>query len=74
MDQWITAALAGLEAIGAWRYLVAFVGMFCETSLLIGLVVLGYIVGFPFMWIALQEAKSTSRRIWAAVGRRPGHL
>lgn len=41
MDSWLTAALAGLEAIGAWRYLVAFLGMFCETSLLIGLVVPG---------------------------------
>ena len=41
MDTWLTAALASLEAIGAWRYLVAFVGMFCETSLLIGLVVPG---------------------------------
>lgn len=41
MDAWLTAALAGLEAIGAWRYLVAFVGMFCETSLFVGLVVPG---------------------------------
>ncbi|HEY8319111.1 MAG TPA: DedA family protein [Amnibacterium sp.] len=41
VDQWLTAALASLEAIGAWRYLVAFVGMFCETSLLIGLIVPG---------------------------------
>ncbi|MGN6742333.1 MAG: DedA family protein [Amnibacterium sp.] len=41
MDSWLTAALAGLEAIGAWRYLVAFVGMFCETSLFIGLIVPG---------------------------------
>ncbi len=41
-----------------------------RIEVLIGLVLLGYIVGFPFMWMALQEAKSTSRRIWAAVGRR----
>jgi membrane-associated protein len=41
VDAWLTAALAGLEAIGAWRYLVAFVGMFCETSLFVGLVVPG---------------------------------
>ena len=41
MDAWLTAMLASLEAIGAWRYLVAFVGMFCETSLFIGLVVPG---------------------------------
>jgi len=41
VDSWLTAALAGLEAIGAWRYLVAFLGMFCETSLFVGLVVPG---------------------------------
>ena len=41
VDTWLTAALASLEAIGAWRYLVAFVGMFCETSLLVGLIVPG---------------------------------
>ncbi len=41
MDAWLTAALEGLAAIGAWRYLVAFVGMFCETSLFIGLVIPG---------------------------------
>jgi membrane protein DedA with SNARE-associated domain len=41
VDSWLSAALAGLEAIGAWRYLVAFAGMFCETSLFIGLLVPG---------------------------------
>ncbi len=41
VDAWLTALLASLEAIGAWRYLVAFGGMFCETSLFLGLVVPG---------------------------------
>jgi membrane protein DedA with SNARE-associated domain len=41
VDAWLTAMLASLEAIGAWRYLVAFAGMFGETSLFIGLVVPG---------------------------------
>jgi membrane-associated protein len=41
VDAWLTAMLASLEAIGAWRYLVAFGGMFCETSLFVGLVVPG---------------------------------
>jgi membrane-associated protein len=41
VDSWLTAAIASLEAIGAWRYLVAFVGMFCETSLFVGLIVPG---------------------------------
>jgi membrane-associated protein len=41
VDAWLTAMLASLEAIGAWRYLVAFGGMFCETSLFLGLVVPG---------------------------------
>jgi membrane-associated protein len=41
VDAWLTSVLTGLEAIGAWRYLVAFGGMFCETSLFLGLVVPG---------------------------------
>ena len=41
-----------------------------RIEVLIGVVVLGYIVGFPFMWIALQDARAISRRIWAAVGQR----
>jgi membrane protein DedA with SNARE-associated domain len=41
VDAWLTAMLASLEAIGAWRYLVAFGGMFCETSIFLGLVVPG---------------------------------
>jgi hypothetical protein len=41
-----------------------------RIELLIGLVLLGYVVGFPFMWMALQDARTISRRVWAAVGRR----
>jgi membrane protein DedA with SNARE-associated domain len=33
--------LEHLADLGAWRYVVAFVGMFCETSLFVGLVVPG---------------------------------
>lgn len=41
LDAWLTALLEGLAGIGAWRYLAAFVGIFCETSLFVGLVVPG---------------------------------
>ncbi|MDH2442463.1 DedA family protein [Amnibacterium sp. CER49] len=41
MDAWLTGALEALAALGPWRYLVAAVGMFCETSLFIGLLVPG---------------------------------
>lgn len=41
MDAWLASVLASLEAIGAWRYLIAFGGMFAETSLFLGLVVPG---------------------------------
>ncbi len=41
MDAWLTALLQGLAAIGAWRFLVAFLGIFAETSLFIGLVIPG---------------------------------
>ncbi len=33
--------LEHLADLGAWRYVVAFIGMFCETSLFVGLVVPG---------------------------------
>lgn len=33
--------LEHLADLGAWRYVVAFVGMFCETSLFVGLVIPG---------------------------------
>lgn len=33
--------LEGLAGLGAWRYVVAFVGMFCETSLFVGLLIPG---------------------------------
>jgi membrane protein DedA with SNARE-associated domain len=41
LDAWLTALLEGLTTLGAWRYLVAFVGMFCETSLFLGLIIPG---------------------------------
>jgi membrane-associated protein len=41
LDVWLTALLEGLARFGDWRYAVAFVGMFCETSLFIGLIVPG---------------------------------
>jgi membrane-associated protein len=41
VDAWLTALLEGLASLGAWRYAVAFFGMFCETSLFVGLVIPG---------------------------------
>lgn len=37
----MTTLLEGLAGLGAWRYAVAFIGMFCETSLFVGLVIPG---------------------------------
>lgn len=33
--------LEGLAGLGGWRYLIAFAGIFCETSLFVGLIVPG---------------------------------
>jgi hypothetical protein len=41
-----------------------------RIEVLVGLVVLGYIVGLPFLWWAIQDGRTISRRVWAAVGRR----
>jgi membrane-associated protein len=41
LDAWLTTLLEGLAGLGAWRYAVAFLGMFCETSLFLGLIVPG---------------------------------
>lgn len=41
LNGWLTALLEGLAALGGWRYAVAFLGMFCETSLFVGLLVPG---------------------------------
>jgi membrane protein DedA with SNARE-associated domain len=41
VDAWLTTLLEALASIGAWRFLVAFVGIFAETSLFIGLVIPG---------------------------------
>lgn len=41
LDAWLTALLEGLAGLGAWRYVVASVGMLLETSLFVGLVVPG---------------------------------
>jgi hypothetical protein len=41
-----------------------------RIEVLIGFVVLGYLVGLPFLVWGLQDARLVSRRVWAAVGRR----
>jgi membrane-associated protein len=41
VDAYLTTLLESLAAIGAWRFLVAFLGIFAETSLFIGLVIPG---------------------------------
>jgi membrane protein DedA with SNARE-associated domain len=41
VDAWLTTLLESLASLGAWRYAVAFIGMFCETSLFIGLLIPG---------------------------------
>jgi membrane-associated protein len=41
VDAWLTTLLEGLAALGAWRYAVAFIGIFCETSLFVGLLIPG---------------------------------
>jgi membrane-associated protein len=41
VDGYLTTLLEALASIGAWRYLVAFLGMFAETSLFIGLLIPG---------------------------------
>jgi membrane protein DedA with SNARE-associated domain len=41
VNEWLTLLLETLASLGAWRYAVAFIGMFCETSLFIGLLIPG---------------------------------
>lgn len=41
-----------------------------RIELLIGLVILGYLVGLPVLLWGIQDARTISRRVWAAVGRR----
>ena len=41
MDAYLTTLLEALASIGAWRFLVAFIGIFAETSLFIGLIIPG---------------------------------
>jgi membrane-associated protein len=41
LDAWLTMLLEHLAELGGWRYVVAFIGMFCETSLFVGLVIPG---------------------------------
>jgi hypothetical protein len=41
-----------------------------RIEVLIGLVVLGYIVGLPFLLWSIQDGRTISRRVWAACGRR----
>jgi membrane-associated protein len=65
-----------LAGLGAWRYAVAFLGMFCETSLFIGLVIPGdTIVLFtatagrgPVDWLLLVVAVVTGSLAGETVG------
>ena len=41
MDEALTRALEAVALIGGWRFVVAFLGMFAETSLFVGLLVPG---------------------------------
>jgi membrane protein DedA with SNARE-associated domain len=41
VDAYLTALLETLAAIGAWRFLVAFLGIFAETTLFVGLIIPG---------------------------------
>jgi membrane protein DedA with SNARE-associated domain len=41
VDAYLTSLLEALASIGAWRFLVAFLGIFAETSLFIGLLIPG---------------------------------
>jgi hypothetical protein len=41
-----------------------------RIEILIAVVVLGYLVGLPFLLWGIQDARLISRRVWAAVGRR----
>lgn len=41
MDAYLTTLLEALASLGGWRYLVAFIGIFAETSLFIGLLIPG---------------------------------
>ena len=41
MDAYLTTLLETLASLGAWRFLVAFLGIFAETSLFIGLLIPG---------------------------------
>ncbi|MGZ4688468.1 MAG: hypothetical protein ACXVKA_16295 [Acidimicrobiia bacterium] len=40
-----------------------------RIEVLIGLVVLGYVVGLPFLLWGIRDARTISRRVWATVGR-----
>lgn len=40
------------------------------VELLVGFVILGYLVGLPFLLWGIRDARLVSRRVWAAVGRR----
>ena len=41
-----------------------------RIEVLIGLVVLGYVVGLPFIVWLIRNGRTISRRVWAACGRR----
>jgi hypothetical protein len=40
-----------------------------RIELLIGIVILGYIAGLPFLVWGIRDARTISRRVWAVVGR-----
>jgi len=44
-------------------------GRVFRIELLIGLIILGYVVGLPFVLWGIQDARTISRRVWAVAGR-----
>jgi hypothetical protein len=41
-----------------------------RVELLIGLIILGYLVALPVAYWTITDARTISRRVWAACGRR----
>jgi hypothetical protein len=41
-----------------------------RIELLVGVLILGYLVGLPVLLWGIKDARTISRRVWAAVGRR----
>ena len=82
MDVWLTHLLDLLAGLGAWRYAAAFLGMFFETSLFIGLLVPGDTIvlftatagrGFG-EWLLLLLAVVAGSLSGESIGYGLGHL